>query len=284
MYIIKIFSDFTDSTNCKLTYERICNIINIKHYGENNKIYITDQDNYTHAIIINTAMPLLKNINKQNVIGLAFEPNEFLNITTEFIDYSKKYIGKYFIGEKRQLPDPFIEYFGYMWHTTPPIKEIFVKSKIMSICFSEKKCAPGHKYRHLLAKQILQNNLPIDIFGRGCMYYNDVNLQLKGEFNDVEPYDTYLFSICIENFQSNHYFSEKIMNPLLFNCTPIYIGCRNINKYFDNIILLTGDPTNDLNLCIKILREPLKYYRKTYNEKNLKTMNLIQNIENIFNN
>ena len=94
MYIIKIFCDFSSSTECKATYEKICNAFNIDYYGENKKVYITDSDIYTHAIIINTSMPVM-NIPKQNVIGLAFEPFYFLNITPEFIEYSKKNIGKY---------------------------------------------------------------------------------------------------------------------------------------------------------------------------------------------
>jgi len=279
MYIIKFFCDFTSSKNCKENYEKICNTININYYGENKQIYITDNDNYTHAVIINTAMPEL-NIPKQNVIGLAFEPIYFLNITEEFIEYSKKNIGKYFIGEKLNLPEPFIEHFGYMWHSNPH-KEITLKPNIMSICVSEKQLAPGHKYRHYLIQNIIHNKLPIHIFGRGCNFYNYE--YIKGKFNDAEPYESYMYSICIENFKQNHYFSEKIITPLLFNCNPIYYGCKNINQYFDNVICLTENIRDDLNLLVDILRNPFKYYKKTYNDKNINTVNLIQNIENIFN-
>jgi hypothetical protein len=279
MYIIKIFSDFASSTICKEKYETICNVFNIDYYGENKKIYITDGDNYTHAIIMNTIMPIL-NIPKENVIGLAFEPLPFLNITIEFVEYCKKHVGKYFIGEKLNLPEPFIEHFGYMWHVNPH-KEINFKPNVMSICLSNKQAAPGHKYRHHIVQNIIHNNLPIHIYGKGSRYYNYEHV--KGEFIEIEPYKTYLFSICIENFKENHYFSEKIMTPLLYNCNPIYYGCENIDKYFDDIICLTGNISDDLNLLVEILKNPLKYYKKTYNEKNNKTVNLIQNIENLFN-
>jgi hypothetical protein len=279
MYIIKIFCDFSSSTECKATYEKICNAFNIDYYGENKKVYITDSDIYTHAIIINTFMPVI-NIPKQNVIGLAFEPFYFLNITPEFIEYSKKNIGKYFIGEKQNLPEPFVEHFGYMWYSRPE-KEIILKQNIMSICVSEKQFTPGHQYRHLLIKNIINNNLPVHIFGRGSKLYK--YKYTKGEFNGANPYEPYLFSICIENFKENHYFSEKIITPILFNCNPIYYGCKNIDKYFDNVICLTENIKNDLNLLVNILQNPLKYYKKTYNEKNVKNVNLIQNVENIFN-
>ena len=224
-------------------------------------------------------MPIL-NVPKQNVIGLAFEPLYFLNITTEFVEYASKNIGKYFIGEKQNLPPPFIEHFGYMWHSNPH-KEITIKPNIISICVSEKQFAPGHIYRHHLIQNIIYNNLPVHIFGRGCKFYNYEHI--KGEFNDAEPYETYLFSICIENFKQNHYFSEKIITPILFNCNPIYYGCKNINSYFNDVICLTENMEYDLNLIFDILKSPLKYYKKTYNEKNVKTVNLIENVENIFN-
>jgi hypothetical protein len=43
----------------------------------NKEIALTNDDNYTHAIIINTCMPEL-NIPKENVIGFAHEPNPIL--------------------------------------------------------------------------------------------------------------------------------------------------------------------------------------------------------------
>jgi hypothetical protein len=223
-------------------------------------------------------MPELK-IPKKNVIGLAFEPLPFLGLTNQFIDYAVKNIGKYFIGDKNNLPEPFVEHFGYMWHSRPP-KEIKDKQNIMSIIVTSKRYAPGHIYRHTLIEKIIQLSLPIDIYGHGSTNYS--YNRIKGSFNDAEPYENYLYSICIENYQCNHYFSEKIITPLLHNCMPIYFGCKNINTYFDDIINLTGDVNEDIKLIIKILLKPGQYYKPTYNEKNLKTVNLIENIEKIY--
>ena len=61
----------------------------MEFYGENKKIYITADDDYTHAIIINTIMPELK-IPNENVLGLAFEPIQFLNMTPEFVNYAMR--------------------------------------------------------------------------------------------------------------------------------------------------------------------------------------------------
>jgi hypothetical protein len=278
MIIIKIFSDFCHSETCKKNFENICNAENINFYGINKNIYITDKNDYTHAIILNKAMPVL-NISKENVLGLAFEPFEFLNITPEFINYAQKCIGKYFIGNNKNLPEPFIEHLGYMWHSNP-CKEIIYKPNIMSIIVSQKKSAPGHKYRHQLVEKIIKLNLPIDIYGNGSNLYKYSNV--KGKFNDAEPYENYMFSICIENYINNHYVSEKIITPIMFNCMPIYWGCNNINQYFNEVITLSGNINNDIQIIMSILDNPSKYYKKTYTEKNKKTVNLIENISDIF--
>jgi hypothetical protein len=278
MIKIKIFSSFSESEASKEVFERVNDAFNFSFYGKDKKYFITNDDNYTHAIIMNTAMPEL-NIAKENVIGLAFEPVPFLGLTSEFIEYAKKYIGRYFIGDKFELPEPFIEHFGYMWYKRPP-KEITVKNKLMSIIVSEKQFAPGHIYRHNLVKKIIEFNLPIDIYGRGSKQYK--YNRVMGNFVEDEPYKDYLYTICIENFGCSHYFSEKIISPIMFNCIPIYLGCRNITNYLENIILLNLNLDNDINIIMTVLKNPFNYYRKSYTEKNLKAVNFIENLPNIF--
>ena len=278
MIKIKIFCSFAPSNKCKETFERINYSNEHSFYGKDKKYYFTNNDDFTHAIIMNTAMPELK-IPKENVLGLAFEPICFLGLTPRFIEYAKKYIGRYFIGDKFDLPEPFIEHFGYMWHSRPP-REISFKNKLMSIIVSEKQFAPGHLYRHQLVQKIIELNLPIDIYGRGSKQYK--YSRVIGEFNDAEPYETYSFSICIENTICNHYFSEKVITPLMYNCMPIYLGCKNLNKYLENVVILGGDIQKDIMVIITILNNPNIYYRKTYTDKNIKAVNLIQNLPNIF--
>lgn len=266
---IKFFSSFCSSENCKEVYERL--------YGKYDDIIVTTGDDYNFAIIINTAMPILK-IDKKNVIGLAFEPNNYLGLTPQFIEYAKKYIGKYYIGDKsllsNDLPEPFIEHYAFMWHTTP-LKSIPIKNSLMSIMISQKLNAPGHKYRHKLTQEIIKRNLPIDIYGRGCKYHK--SQYLKGEFKEIEPYESYHFHIAIENFQTNAYFSEKITNPLLCSTQPIYLGCNTIDNYFPNMVThLSGDIMKDIVMIEDILKNPEKY------KKEINIMSVKQTI-NLFN-
>lgn len=278
MYRIRIFCPFAPSEKCIDICERIYNTNAIEFYGPDKKIYFTCNDDYTHAIILNTMMPAL-NIPKEKVIGLAFEPLPFLRLNTLFIEYAKKHIGKYYIGDRiESLPELFIENFGFMWHSTP--KDIRIKNNVMSIIVSNKMSAPGHMYRHKLIKKIIELNLPIDIFGYGSTIYN--YNRIKGKFNDSEPYDDYMFTISIENYCCKHYFSEKVTSPILLNCVPLYVGCLNIHLYLDGVILLFGDIDKDIQTIIKVLENPNKYYQITHTDKNIKSVNLIYNIEKLF--
>tara|TARA_E500000178_G_C16951633_1_gene721569 strand:- start:478 stop:1341 length:864 start_codon:yes stop_codon:yes gene_type:complete len=284
MYKLKIFSSFGKSENCKDIWERICETKDMDNYGIDKDIYITNDDDYTHVIILNTAMPEIpSHILKKNVIGLAFEPLPFLNLTDEFIEYAIKNIEKYYIGTKDALPEPFVESYSFMWHMRP-YNTIPDKTKMMSLMISNKYEAFGHKYRHLLAKYIILNNLPIDIYGNGCEIYSSEYSQLKGSFEENEPYQDYMFHISIENMQTPHYFSEKITNCLLSGTTPIYLGCLNINNYFpNNVINLTGNIEKDLNILVYILKDPLAF-KKNIELNNIKDkVYLLRNLDRIFN-
>jgi hypothetical protein len=257
MIKVRIFSEFTAEANGN-NYIDIYHLEGDPDYAK--KFIFTNGDDYTHAIIFNRAMPNLS-ISKENVIGVAQEPNPFLSLHANFINYAKRHISKYFIGDTSGLPDPFVEYYGYMVHM-PFLQHIPIKNKIMSIMVSASMSVDGHKYRHLLVKNILKTQLPIDIWGGGCKFYNVNDDRIRGPFdiNSTKPYESYLYHVSIENFRLPHYFSEKIINPLIYGTIPIYYGCYNISKYFPNqIIDLSGNIDNDMQLLENICSNPDKY-------------------------
>jgi hypothetical protein len=277
MIIIKFFSSFGTNDGCIEAYTRVSELSKDPMF--NTCYRFTTKDDYTHAIILNTAMPNL-NIPKKNVIGLAFEPNVFLNLTSQFVEYAKKNIGVYLIGDKRSLPDPFIEHFSYMWHTTP-LLELPIKSNKMSLMVSSNLLTEGHKYRHTICRNILSSNLPIDIYGNGCKYYSNIkDSRIKGNFESKEPYLHYQFHIAIENVETPHYFSEKIMDALVCNTIPVYLGCKNIDVYFPNsVIHLTHDINIDMNILVDICNNPNKYIKPINVEQVKKTIsftNIVQ--------
>lgn len=282
MIIVKVFTDWHTSKAMINHYIKIYNLENDPDY--NVKYKFSDGNDYTHAIICNKAMPNLQ-IPPENVIGLAYEPPEFLQLNHKFINYANKHISKYYIGTiKHILPVCFIENNCYLTHLKIP-DNIPPKKNNISLIISHKQMSLLHRYRHVLAEAILKMNLPIDIYGNGCNYlqnkYPD-KTQIKGRFNDYEPYLDYKFHICIENFIENHYFSEKIINPLLCETTPIYLGCVNIDTYFpNNIVKLTGKLFNDIQLLTDICNNPNSYL-KDINKNEIYNKCSIKNVINEF--
>ena len=285
-YRIRIFSSFCDSRHGKNAIEIISLLSQkISYYGQDKRVYITDGEDYTHVIIWNTAMPeIRRDIPKENVIGFAYEPIVYLGLHPGFIEYAKKYIHKYYIGDAANLPAPFIEGNCYLTYN-PPLQSLLQKKQLISLMISNKQQQPGHQYRHVLASHILKTDLPVDIYGRGCthgVYQNDH--RIKGVFKQYEPYDGYEFHICIENVQSGHYFSEKIINSLLTDTTPIYLGCKNIDTYFpNNVIKLTGNIEHDMNLICDICINPNKYRKQIDVVEIERKVSLLHNIEYLYN-
>jgi len=278
-YKIRIFCGFGDSAQCKGVFERLCETDKMPNYGPNKEIYITNDDDYTHAIIMNLAMPPLT-LPKERVIGLAFEPPTLMpEWGTTFMTYAQKHIGRYYIGDASGLPAPFVNGYCYQWHITPPVKPLW-KDRLMSIMVSDKSFAPGHQYRHTLVKAILASNLNIDIYGRGCRMYSG-DQRLKGEFTDDEPYERYHFHICIENFSLPDYTSEKYTNTVLWSTTPIYWGAKNA-LFPEETIRLSGDVTKDMLLLREVLYNPVQYKREFDQERIRARLNLLKHLDEVF--
>ncbi len=292
--IIRFFRDFCNSYTCKNEYERMCMVNELEFYGKMNKIYITCTETYTHAIMLNCPTPPNLQVDKEYVIGFAQEPpnTPFLKINqNNFIEYATKNIGKYFIGSTNGLPkSTFKGYHGFLFYETPKfINELPPKKKIMSIMVSKKMITYGHKYRHALVENILNMNMPVDIWGNGAEIYRkdySNSKQLKHEFKSMEEMcKDYVFTIAIENTIHDHYFTEKIINPLIYNTIPIYLGCSNIENYFPNhSIPLTGNSQIDIQFIDYILRNPQEFINrhKIDIQLVLSKVNLIKNVENLF--
>ena len=129
---IRIFSSWCDSIEAKrlILEQSLYNSIST---------FITSDDDYTHVIIWNTAMPKIsEGIPIENVIGFAYEPYVYLGLTKEFVEYAKKYIHKYYIGDQLNLPKPFIEGNCYLtYNARLPVLKPNVNR--MSLMISQKK-------------------------------------------------------------------------------------------------------------------------------------------------
>ena len=294
---IRFFSDFCSSESCKQEYEEMCRVNRMDNYGPDKRLYITLNQTYTHAILLNCPIVPTISVPPERVLGLAFEPIPYLRLSYDFIRFAEKFIGAglYYIGHihPNLTGAVFKEHHGFMWHVPPPqvppsLEEKYYKSEAsqrnkISIIVSKKMKAPGNAYRHKLATFILINNLPIDIWGNGTEMHSKRfpnHKNIKGPFKDKEPYESYALSICIENYRHPHYFSEKITNCLVYNTTPVYLGCIEIDTYFPGqVIHLTGDIKMDANMLVNMSKSPSNYIREIkHDENDDNVLNLLKNL------
>lgn len=116
------------------------------------------------------------------------------------------------------------------------------KNRLLSISASKKRWTSGHKLRHDAVKRYA-SAFEIDLWGREYRPYKFASA----------PYRNYRFSIAIENSASDHYFTEKLLHPLIFDSVPIYWGAQKLPPSFDERGLIRFSGLEDLGEVLKTL-------------------------------
>jgi hypothetical protein len=150
--------------------------------------------------------------------------------------------------------------YGTTWMADPYIR-IWKKSKMCSIITSPKLITTGHKLRHEVITNILQNNKDVDLYGG---QYTPLS------FSKTTPFDAnhtprhvtngkiyglkdYMFSIIIENQKKDYLFTEKLIDALLTGTVPIYYGCPSIGDFFNTDGMIIVDNVNDYMTALDTL-------------------------------
>jgi hypothetical protein len=100
-------------------------------------------------------------------------------------------------------------------------RAIHDKSKILSAVFSDKKMTKGHGLRHEI---YASHKNEVDFFG--AINNNRIEHKITG-------HKDYAFSLIVENWTGNSYFSEKLLDCLLTGTIPVYWGFSKFNEFFD---------------------------------------------------
>jgi hypothetical protein len=105
----------------------------------------------------------------------------------------------------------------------------------------------GHKLRMGLKDFLINNKFDFDLFGRGFHPIDD-------KFDAIGPYK---YSLAIENFSCNDYWTEKIADCFLSWTVPIYWGAKNITSYFPPGSMIQIDPADPAR-ALAIIREAVE--------------------------
>jgi len=151
--------------------------------------------------------------------------------------------------------------YGTSWITQKEYELPCVKQFKISSITGLKQLGPGHMLRLDLYKRQKEYSIPHVAFrsGRGSPPVVDNNPTLGD--SKLPLFESFQFSVVIENSRQKNYFTEKLCDCLITKTIPIYYGCPNIDEYFDTRgwIILDTESADDMLEKIKVVTP--EYYR-----------------------
>lgn len=128
------------------------------------------------------------------------------------------------------------------------------KEKDISIVSSNKEDCKLHTYRIAIARKMKEIK-NVDVYGTID----------GGKYIPIfETLEKYRYSIAIENYISDYYFTEKLLNCFAAMTVPIYVGATKIENFFNTDGIIRIEPFTPLDEIDKIIR---KCCRVDYEER-----------------
>ena len=140
------------------------------------------------------------------------------------------------------------------------------KTKLISMISSDKELCELHKERKRIARKYKDK---IDVYGTID----------GGEYvNAIDSLENYMYSVVIENYIDDLWFTEKICNCFATKTIPIYYGARDLFNYFEvDGIEWCYDLDELINALDYVIEHPEKAKEIYYSDKVQKAIN--QNYE-----
>lgn len=160
------------------------------------------------------------------------EPEAIIPQQDFLIQYSKHYEKILTFNQKilDNCPNAIKYVYGTTWITEKNIDVSLKKFKLSSIT-GHKQWAPGHMFRIDLYKHQTLCTVP-SVFYRSDKIGSLHNNPILGS-SKFPLFETFQFSLVIENSRQINYFTEKLCDCLITKTIPIYYGAPNIAEYFD---------------------------------------------------
>ena len=128
------------------------------------------------------------------------------------------------------------------------------KTKLISMTSSDKEMCDLHKERKRIARKYKDK---IDVYGT-----------IDGG-NYCDPIDTlenYMYSVVIENYIDDIWFTEKLLNCFANKTIPIYYGARDISNLFNTDAIIECKSIKQLENKIEALLNNEDGFSAVYNE------------------
>lgn len=186
---------------------------------------------------------------KKDAYGLIFESRAIIpliyhrvekriSLFKEVYTHNSEFLKKY--SNCKWIPGGGIWIGGYYGGGEIKIKE---KTKLCSLVSSGKIMCRLHQFRLNIYETV--NRDIVDVFG---VYKH---IQINKSLED------YMFSIIVENYVDDLYFTEKILNCFATGTIPIYLGARNIGEKFNVEGIITFKTQEELHNLLPTLNKEL---------------------------
>ena len=124
---------------------------------------------------------------------------------------------------------------------------VYPKNKNISIVSSDKRMCELHILRKQVASLLSDD---VDVFGTFGGKWVPIIDSLKD----------YRFSIAVENFVDEKYFTEKLLNCFATGTVPIYLGATNLSDFDRDGIIECKNERDIYYNVFKILEDPQYFY------------------------
>ena len=94
--------------------------------------------------------------------------------------------------------------------------------EISAVCSTKQQRHTLHHRRYKFVMELKALVPEMELFGRGIRFVED----------KADALDPFKYHVAIENFYGPHHWTEKLADPFLGGCMPVYYGCPNAEDYF----------------------------------------------------
>jgi len=130
--------------------------------------------------------------------------------------------------ESLKHPNRIYSHTGNLWFNGHSYAELHgndfpeKKDLFSTVCSSKQQKHTIHNDRYQFCHWLMQEMQSMNLFGRGSKF-------IEKKYDALDPYR---FHLAIENYSGPHHWTEKLADPFLSGCFPIYYGCTNLADYF----------------------------------------------------
>lgn len=226
-------------------------IIHFAYWLDANKLMFPKQ-----VEIYNVHADIPKDSSSFNVLNISNEPEPTRMSNKKVLEIASYYDLILTWDEKilKKCSNSKMFYCGMTWIREEDVQRVIEQKRfeISTLCTS-KDTTINHKMRKKLwYRQLEIKNVP-NVFWNSSQ--NPMQVANNNPFlgsNPHEKIDMFFsqYHIAIENSCMNNYFSEKLMDCFMTETIPIYIGCPNVDKFFNIDGIIVAKNENDvIKIC-----------------------------------